>query len=124
MNDKRIDQMIFDGNKMLQRAMDELNRPEEDVVSLSVCKGTKMTLDLFISAYLLKNNIDPSSMDSVIQRYEKCLILDPTFDKIDIYQLDCMDEKGCDASRYCLSVDKVHDCLKIAEDIRTKVVMS
>lgn len=124
MNDKRIDQMIYDGNKMLQRAMDELNRPEEDVVSLSVCKGTKMTLDMFISAFLLKNNVDPNTMDSVIERYEKCLILDPTFKKIDIYQLDCMNDKGCDASRYCLSVKKVNDCLKIAEDIRTKVVMS
>lgn len=124
MNDKRIDQMIYDGNRMLKRAMDELNRPEEDVVSLSVCKGTKLTLDLFISAFLLKNNVDPSSMEGIVERYKKCLILDPTFDKIDIYQLDCMDEKGCDASRYCLSVDKVNDCLKIAEDIRTKVVMS
>jgi hypothetical protein len=83
-----------------------------------------MTLDLFISAFLLKNNVDPNTLDSVIERYEKCRVIDPTFDKIDIYQLDCMDEKGCDASRYCLSVEKVNDCLKIAEDIRTKVVMS
>jgi hypothetical protein len=124
MNDKRIDQMIYDGNKMLQKSMDELNRPEEDVVSLSVCRGTKMTLDLFISAYLLKNNIDPNSLNSTVERYEKCLILDPTFDKIDIYQLDCMEKDGCDASRYCLSVKKVNECLKVAEDIRVKVVMS
>ena len=116
--------MIYDGNKMLQLAQDEVNRPEEDVVSLSVCKGTKLTLDLFISAFLLKNNVDPTSLNGIVERYEKCLIIDPTFDKIDIYQLDCMDEKGCDASRYCLSVKKVNDCLKIAEDIRTKVVMS
>jgi hypothetical protein len=124
MNDKRIDQMIYDGNKMLQRAMDEINRPEEDVVSLSVCKGAKLTLDLFMSAYLLKNNIDPTSMSSVSERYEKCKVLDPTFKDVNIYQLDCIDENGCDASRYCLSVNKVHDCLKVAEDIRTKVVMS
>lgn len=124
MNDKRIDQLIYDGNKMLERAIDEVNRPEEDVVSLSVCRGTKLTLDLFIRAYLLKNNIDPDSMESTVERYEKCKVLDPTFDEIDIYQLDCVDENGCDAASYCLSVDKVTDCLKVAEDIRVKVVMS
>ena len=116
--------MIYDGNKMLQLAMDEINRPEEDVVSLSVCRGTKMTLDLFMSAYLLKNNVDPTSLNSTSERYEKCMILDPTFKEINIYQLECMDEKGCDTACYCLSVDKVTECLKIAEDIRTKVVMS
>ena len=124
MNDKRIDQMIYDGNKMLQTAQYELNRPEEDVVTLSVCRGTKLTLDMFLSAFLLKNNIDPLSFNSINERYEKCLILDPTFKKVDIYHLDCVDEKGCDISRYCLSVEKVNECLKVAEDIRNKVVMS
>ena len=124
MNDKKIDQLIYEGNKMLQTALLELNRPEEDVVTLSVCRGTKLTLDTFLSAYLLKNNIDPQSFSSINERYEKCLILDPEFKKVDIYQLDCVDEKGCDVSRYCLSVDKVNECLKVAEDVRNKVIMS
>jgi len=124
MNNKRIDQMIYDGNKLLETALNEINRPEEDVVTLSVCKGTKLTLDLFLSAFLLKNNVEPESLESLSAKYEKCLILDPTFEKTDIYQLDCTDKNGCDISRYCLSVEKVNECLKIAEDVRNKVVMS
>jgi hypothetical protein len=124
MNNKKVDQMIFDGNQMLQTALEELNRPQEDVATLSVCRGTKLTMDLFVSAFLLKNNVDPEKFKSLNERYEKCKILDPDFSKVDIYQLDCLDKNACDMSRYCLSVAKVNECLKIAEDIRNKVIMS
>lgn len=124
MNNKQLDQMIYDGNKMLELALNEINRPEEDVVTLSVCKGTKLTLDLFLSAFLLKNGVDPKSMETINERYEKCLILDPSFKRIDIFQLDCMGENGCDASKYCLSVEKVNECIHLAESLRNKVIMS
>jgi len=124
MNNKKVDQMIYDGNRMLETALEELNRPKEDVATLSACRGTKLTMDLFISAFLLKNNVDPSSLSSLVERYEKCLILDPEFSKVDIYQLDCLDKDSCDMSRYCLSVEKVNDCLKVAEEVRNKVIMA
>jgi len=61
---------------------------------------------------LLKNNVEPKSFDSLSARYEKCLIMDPTFKKADIFQLEYTDKNGCDILAYCLSVKKVNEAIK------------
>lgn len=124
MNNSEIDLLIYEGNQMLQRALEEVNRPAEDVACLAVCKGTKLSMDNFLKAFLLKNNIDPESLKTIRDRYEKCLIIDPSFKAIDIYLLECIDEEKCSMNEYCLSVEKVNECIVIAENLRNKIVMS
>jgi len=124
MNNSQIDRLIYDGNQMLQRALEEVNRPAEDVACLAVCQGTKLSMDNFLKGFLLKNNIDPESLNTIRDRYEKCLILDPELKAINIYTLDCIDEDKCGMSEYCLSVEKVSECIAIAENLRNKIVMA
>lgn len=110
---RTLDQAI----KKLAEARQELQRPEEDVVSLLVCRNAQFAIENFLKAYLLKNDIDPSPYKTVDSLYEKCRSINRNFETVDLSGFDC--KAGNMKKHYCNDTPKVSKCYKMAVDLNS-----
>jgi uncharacterized protein (DUF4213/DUF364 family) len=101
----------------------ELNRPHEDVVAMSVCYSARLSLNSLLRTYLLSNNQDPNLGKSSRELLEKCISIDGKFSAIPISALQCnsINHEACDG-KYCMSVDKVSECLNAANQAKEIVL--
>lgn len=108
--------LVNEADQLLNRAIEELERSEEDVTAYLVCHNSRQSIINYLAAYLIKNGTDikePATMGSLMNQ---CRNLDGRFDLIDISQIDCRHE--AESEEYCLNVEKVSDCLRIAKQTR------
>ena len=115
-----IDLLITEADQLLKTASDELFHSEEDVTAYVVCHNSRQSIINYLASYLLKNGIvlkEPVSMASLM---EQCRTSDRRFNNIDISQIFCRHEENNE--EYCLNVEKVTDCLRIAEQTRSITV--
>ena len=67
--------MEIKAKKLFEEAVDKLNaankelyRPEEDIVSYSVCKNSQHAIENFLKGYLLKRGIETDNLDTFLRR--------------------------------------------------------
>ena len=98
--------------KKVNEANEELCRPEEDVVSIMVCKKSQRAVDNFLRGYLLQQGVEPKIDMTLEELYKGCLTINPNFKKVDLTNFDCrsvnIDSKDCN------DVSKVNGCYKSA----------
>lgn len=99
----------------LATAKEEMNRPEEDVVTFLVCKNAQFAVESFLTGYLLKNGVEPAHHATIKELHEQCLHLNPRFSKVNLTQFDCRSHQT--QSRNCTAPDKVNKCLHNAEEL-------
>tara|TARA_R110002050_G_scaffold109799_1_gene221355 strand:+ start:87019 stop:87387 length:369 start_codon:yes stop_codon:yes gene_type:complete len=119
--DHAYENYLNEGNLLLNRAEAELNKPHEDVMTLSVCQGTKLAIDNYFKAYLTKHQIKDVEKGDLMSRYEKCISFRPEFKEINLHSFDCINDDKCSMTEYCMSINKVSECLKIAEEFRSLI---
>ncbi|MFI5149997.1 MAG: hypothetical protein ACHQRM_09715 [Bacteroidia bacterium] len=109
--------------KDLQLAESELNRPNEDVVTMSVCLTARRATNSLLRTYLQSRSINHSEGKSLLNLLNLCKTLDKQFEAVDISLIACneanMKECECD---YCLSPENVTDCYKVAVQIKNLVL--
>ena len=101
----------------LKKANEELFRPEDDVVSFSVCKNSQYAIESYLKGYLLKNKVDPGGFLTIDQLYKQCALLNKDFEKIDLTDLAC--KSNALDSRYCNNITKVKKCFDVADSLDT-----
>ena len=101
----------------LELARIEMFRPEEEVVSFSACHYSRISIRRFLEAFLEQKNIAFKSEESNANLLERCKKINPVFSELDVSVMECRDEKGC-GETYCLSVEKVKECLVLAEKLK------
>ena len=99
----------------LKNANSELFRPEEDVVSFSVCKNAQFAIDNYLRGYLFTNKIDASQFETIKELYEQCKKINKGFKKIDLSGFNCASSKI--DSKYCNEVSKVSHCYTTADNL-------
>ncbi|UOB17566.1 HEPN domain-containing protein [Abyssalbus ytuae] len=99
----------------LNRASEELYRPEEDIVTYLVCKNAQVAIESFLKGYLVENGVDISKHTTVNSLYNKCLDINKNFKEIDLSEFNCKSQSL--ESRYCDDVSKVDSCFKIASNL-------
>lgn len=101
----------------------ELNRPHEDVVTMSVCYSARHSLVTMLRLYLMSKDVDQSKGNSLKDLLDQCIKIDSQFSKIDVSDILCneLDHKTCDG-KYCLTVDKVNECVAIAKQFKILVL--
>ena len=104
-------------SEKLKKANEELFRPEEDIVPYSVCKNSQFAIESYLKGYLLDNNIDISTLDTIEKLFEKCKLINQKFEKIDLSAISCKAHKI--DTRYCDSVEKVSHCFDAADNLDT-----
>lgn len=107
--------LFDDALTKLQRANEELYRPEEDVVSYSACKNAQNAIESFLKGYLLQSGIDPAPFTTIKSLYENCISHNSQFEKINISALNCS-ERTID-HKYCNDLEKISHCLEAANNL-------
>jgi len=113
----RAEALLKEAVKKIGEANEELCRPEEDVVSVMVCKKAQRATENFLRGFLLKNNVEPGIEKTLDELLEKCLIINPNFSKVDLSHFDCRSAKL--SSRQCNEVSKVSSCFVSASSLET-----
>lgn len=101
----------------LEFANQELFKPNEDVVSYSVCKNSQVAIEGFLKGYLNHRGFvthDDEHLEGLLNR---CRALDSKFNRIDMSVIDCRATKI--DSRYCSDVNKVSACFDVADNLDT-----
>lgn len=108
----------------LKIAEGEINRPNEDVVTLSVCLTARQSMSAMMQIFLLSNSINHSNGQSLFNLLNQCKTIDKQFESIDLSKMMC---KGLNATecqnKYCLSIQNVSDCITTANQLK-KLVMN
>jgi hypothetical protein len=117
----QFENYLNEANLYLNRAELELNKPHEDVMTLSVCQGTKLAIDNFLKAYLIKHQIDDVENGDLLARYNQCLAFNPAMKNIDLKTFDCIHDDHCEMADYCMSISKVEKCVRVAKDLRNLI---
>jgi hypothetical protein len=115
-------------NQMFQLAADllefvhqELNRPEEDVMTTSVCHQTRGIMADMLSSYLLKNGKDFSAATDLETLHAMCCQIDPQFASIKLDGMRCRPARIIGEKAYCMDIEHVKTCFDIASDVKELV---
>ncbi|MGY5851805.1 hypothetical protein [Salegentibacter sp. F14] len=110
-NNKFFDEAL----EKLSQANDEFFRPEEDLVTYSVCKNAQFSIENFLKGYLLQHNVELADCKTLDCLYEKCLDINSSFAKLDLSALQC--RSNAINTRDCSEVPKVSRCLNAANNL-------
>ena len=118
MKQQHIEELLTDGDRLLELANEEIGRPEEDTVSIAVCGGAQESLKRYFSYFLHKNNIPHDIDQSIDQLHRQCIAVDPRFKTIDFEAMGCRSLNANDNEQYCLDANHAGSCVHIANQVR------
>ena len=108
---------LDEAEKKLHEAKEEMFKPEEDMVSYSVCKNSQIAIENYLKGYLTQNNIEIGKDETIDTLYNKCLALNEKFKDVDLSAISC--RHHIIDSRYCSEIPKVSACLDTADALDT-----
>ena len=115
-----VDKMLAYADQMLNAAQEESRRSEEDVVTHLICINARQSTANYFTGFLIKRNValeNPITIESLL---DQCKILDARFEEIDLSPMYCRCETRPDG--YCLDMDQVNECMRIAQWARSIVM--
>lgn len=112
---KANNKFFDEARQQLSQANDEFFRPEEDLVTYSVCKNAQFSIENFLKGYLIQNRVDVMVDETLDHLYEKCLSINKNFAKLDLSELQCRSLSF--KNRDCSDIPKVSKCLSTANEL-------
>ena len=111
-----VDILISEADRMMQAATDQMNRSEEDVISHLVCMNSRQSILNYLISFLQKHGVELEQPVTMAGLMEQCRTIDGRFNLIDLTPINCRNKS--DDNDYCLDVDVVGECLRIAKQTR------
>lgn len=115
--DKKAEQYLSEGSKKLHAADQELFKPEEDVVSLVICRSTIGSIENYLKGFLTLRGFDIEEDQTLSDLMERCRMLDPKFQSIKIEEIDCRNVQ--DPDLHCEEIEKFGACYEVANQLDT-----
>jgi hypothetical protein len=115
--EQKATNLIQEADAALQIASQERMKPEEDVVAYSVCHNSRLSIRLYLAAYLRKHGVEAEAGWSINELLRRCVAVNPDFSKVDVSEIECRGGKG-DRNEYCLAVAPVTNCFEAAGEVR------
>lgn len=120
MVDQHIQQLLTEGNDLVNFASNELERSKEDVVTFLACNNIKRGINFYLQAFVESYRMESPRHPTPDSLLRLCISIDPQFKDLDLKPLDCSHEKG--ANNYCLDVKHVAECLDVAKATQSMVL--
>jgi len=115
--DKKAEQYFSKGSRKLHQADQELYKPEEDVVSLVICRSTIGAIENYLKGFLTLRGFDIEEDQTLGDLMERCRMLDPKFHSIRIEEIDCRNVQ--DSTLHCEEIEKFGACYEVADQLDT-----
>lgn len=117
-------------NESLKKAVEnlriaefELNRPSEDVVTLSVCLKARQYMSAMMQLFLSSKLINHKEGESLESLLNLCKAVDPQFESINFSTVFCCELNNIECENsYCLSLEKVNNCIETANRVKLIVL--
>ena len=119
---EEIRKSLEQANQELSKAEFELNRPHEDVVTLSACQSVRTAMKQMMHLYLTAHGVDNNKGMSLEDLMNSCKRTNDDFSKVNIANIECkgLGHDKCDG-KYCLSIENVSCCLAAASQLKAIV---
>lgn len=107
----------------LNQISEELSRPDEDVVTISVCHGARVAIYNLMHAFLSGKSAPMPDSGSLDDMLDACTLIASDFSQVDLGNVVCRDmsTQQCEG-KYCMSVERVHDCIRVAHQLKQIVL--
>ena len=92
-------------------------KPEEDIVSLVVCRGTLGSIENYLKGFLALRGFETRNDENVGDLMERCRMLDKKFNGIRIEAIDCRNQT--DSDLHCEEIEKLGACYQVADQLDT-----
>lgn len=101
----------------------ELNRPNEDIVTVSVCLTARQCMNSLLRLFLLSRSINHNEGKSMQNLLDQCKKIDSQFATVDVSKIACneLDHAACE-NKYCLATESVTACVAAANKLKTMVL--
>ena len=107
----------------LKIAENEINRPNEDVVTLSVCLTARQSMLAMMRLFLLSKSVSHNEGECVCDLMKQCIKIDKEFESIGLTKLMCSQLQAVDCEKtYCLSIQNVTHCIATANKLKLLVM--
>jgi uncharacterized protein (UPF0332 family) len=103
--------------ELISKANNELCRPEEDVVSYSVCQSAYYAIVNYLGSFLLENGIEFKESSNVADLLSSCRAIDDKFNKLHLAPL----YNPTQNEDVWMSIDTVNSFMAMAENTRKMV---
>ncbi len=122
MQARTAEQLIRDTDTLLEKAIREARRSSTAVVTHMICQSTRQIMQQYFTSFLLMSGKDPNQSKSLVGLKEQCVEVDPRFEQIELSNLDVCYKEDCTKDGiYCLPVEKVTACLKVASQTKALI---
>ncbi|MBV6644887.1 MAG: hypothetical protein KI790_05540 [Cyclobacteriaceae bacterium] len=82
MKNLKSSNLLQKANQEYDIVMEELNRPQEDLVMIAACELVKNAISDFLEAFLEEEGIK-TTQDDILQMKQKCAAINPQFEQLD-----------------------------------------
>ena len=120
MKNQSADILVQEADKLLRIASEEVQRAEEDVITHTICFNSRQSIINYLASFLHRQGVEPKQPVTMAGLMEQCRDIDGRFNLIDINEFGCKHDDHPEA--YCMGVDKVADCLRVAKQARAIAV--
>jgi len=117
MHINRTEGLFAIAEELLLFAEHEQHRAAEDVVGHLICVNSRQSAANYMAGYLLQKGITIHHPVSINSLRDQCIAQDPKFESLDFCELNCRSDVH--DRKYCLELDKVNSCLKVAQQVRS-----
>ena len=116
---EEIRNSLKQADRELLIAQAELNRPHEDVVTISACQSVRSSMKHMMHIYLLAHAVDNNEKMSIEELMDLCVKANKLFSGVDIANIECkgVGHENCDG-KYCLSIENVSCCVTAANQLK------
>lgn len=116
-------QQLRSANQKFLLAQNELNRPSEDVVPISVCFSVRQSMLEWMQGFLQFANHTGSKDAQLDNLLAHCRACAPAFNSVKLDAVMCCKEDSSQWEKsYCLAVSNLCGCLKTASEIKAQVM--
>ena len=115
-----VDKLLQYAGELLSTAERETERSGEDVVTYLVCTNARQSVVNYFAGFLMQRKVDVVKPVSLQGLLDQCKEIDARFENIDLSPMYCRCETH--NNDYCLDLDQVNECMRIAQWARSIVM--
>ncbi|SDA38975.1 HEPN domain-containing protein [Algoriphagus alkaliphilus] len=109
--------ILAEADILLEKAKEELCRPDEDVVKYMVCKHAYKAIEKYMAGFLVKNGVRIHNSLSINDLLHQCRSIDPDFKKLN---LDPLTRAGYPEDLW-MNMKTANEFIDLAEQTRIQV---
>ena len=117
----KAQQMLDQAVQTLEQAHEELNRPDEDVMTMSVCHQARTVMAGLMASFLSLKGKDYSHARDLESLRELSGHFDPRFNELNLESMVCHPSQLMGEKCYCMDIDRVKSCLVLADQCKVLV---